>query len=159
LTFPSAEAGSRYRYTKRYRPSGARPLTTDLTDAYHRPTVASRAAVSWSTSTGRSKCSNRSRRPPGIPILPRPWSLLAGIRRTRFLHTGLASDLDAALRHSDLVVDGLTATHPQRAALLNVASTLLLQSDHPGSSLYVATGDINMQTKLADVGVPFVELP
>ncbi|MFI6031633.1 PIN domain-containing protein [Amycolatopsis magusensis] len=40
-----------------------------------------------------------------------------------------------------------------------VASTLLLQSDHPGSALYVATGDINMQTKLAAVGLPFVELP
>jgi hypothetical protein len=40
-----------------------------------------------------------------------------------------------------------------------VTSTLLLQSDHPGSALYVATGDINMQTKLAAVGLPYVELP
>ncbi|ABW15623.1 hypothetical protein Franean1_6281 [Parafrankia sp. EAN1pec] len=40
-----------------------------------------------------------------------------------------------------------------------VASSLLLQSDHPGSALYVATGDINLQTKLSAVGLPFVELP
>lgn len=40
-----------------------------------------------------------------------------------------------------------------------VASSLLLQSDHPGSVLYVATGDINLQTKLAAVGMPFIELP
>ncbi|WP_370964728.1 PIN domain-containing protein [Amycolatopsis sp. cg9] len=40
-----------------------------------------------------------------------------------------------------------------------VASTLLLQSDHPGSAVYVATGDINLQTKLAAVGLPYVELP
>lgn len=40
-----------------------------------------------------------------------------------------------------------------------VASTLLIQSDHPGSAVYVATGDINLQTKLAAVGLPFVELP
>jgi hypothetical protein len=30
-----------------------------------------------------------------------------------------------------------------------VASSLLLQSRHPGSALYVGTGDINLQTKLA----------
>jgi hypothetical protein len=40
-----------------------------------------------------------------------------------------------------------------------VASALLLQSEHPGSALYVATGDINMQTKLAAVGLPYVEPP
>jgi len=39
------------------------------------------------------------------------------------------------------------------------ASCLLLQSEHPGSALYAATGDINLQTKLAAVGFPFVELP
>ena len=38
-----------------------------------------------------------------------------------------------------------------------VASALLLQADHPGSALYVATSDINMQTKLAAVGMPFIE--
>lgn len=40
-----------------------------------------------------------------------------------------------------------------------VASSLLLQSQHPGSRLYVATSDINLQTKLAAVGLPFVEVP
>jgi len=39
-----------------------------------------------------------------------------------------------------------------------VASSLLLQSEHPGSALYVATSDINLQTKLSAVGLPFVEL-
>ena len=39
------------------------------------------------------------------------------------------------------------------------ASCLLLQSEHPGSALYVATGDMNLQTKLAAIGLPFVELP
>lgn len=40
-----------------------------------------------------------------------------------------------------------------------VAATLLLQSEHPGSALYVATSDINLQTKLAATGLPYVEPP
>ncbi|MFD8007152.1 PIN domain-containing protein [Streptomyces mirabilis] len=40
-----------------------------------------------------------------------------------------------------------------------VASTLLLQSRHPGSAIYVATRDINLQTKLAAVALPFIEAP
>jgi predicted ribonuclease YlaK len=40
-----------------------------------------------------------------------------------------------------------------------VASTLLLQSRHPGSAVYVATRDINLQTKLAALGLPFIESP
>lgn len=39
-----------------------------------------------------------------------------------------------------------------------VAAALQLQSQHPGSALYVATGDLNMQNKLSAVGLPFVEL-
>ena len=39
------------------------------------------------------------------------------------------------------------------------ASSLLLQGDHPGSALYVATGDMNLQTKLTAIGLPFIELP
>jgi hypothetical protein len=39
------------------------------------------------------------------------------------------------------------------------ASSLLLQADHPGSALYVATGDMNLQTKLTAIGLPFIELP
>jgi predicted ribonuclease YlaK len=38
-----------------------------------------------------------------------------------------------------------------------VASTMRLQSRHPGSALFVATSDINLQTKLAAVTLPFVE--
>ncbi|MEV7783395.1 PIN domain-containing protein [Kitasatospora sp. NPDC088351] len=38
-----------------------------------------------------------------------------------------------------------------------VASTLLLQSRHPGSAWYVVTSDINLQTKLAAVSLPFIE--
>jgi hypothetical protein len=40
-----------------------------------------------------------------------------------------------------------------------VAAALLLQSEHPGSSIYAGTSDINMQTKLSAVGLPFVEPP
>ena len=39
------------------------------------------------------------------------------------------------------------------------ASSLLLQAEHPGSALYVATGDMNLQTKLTAIGLPFIELP
>ncbi|MCX4878661.1 PIN domain-containing protein [Streptomyces sp. NBC_00847] len=38
-----------------------------------------------------------------------------------------------------------------------IASTLLLQSRHPGSAWYVATSDINLQTKLHAVALPFIE--
>lgn len=38
-----------------------------------------------------------------------------------------------------------------------VASALRLQSRHPGSALFVATSDINLQTKLAAVALPFIE--
>jgi predicted ribonuclease YlaK len=39
-----------------------------------------------------------------------------------------------------------------------VASALLLQSSHPGSRVVTATGDMNLQNKLAAVGLPFIEL-
>jgi predicted ribonuclease YlaK len=38
-----------------------------------------------------------------------------------------------------------------------VASTLLLQSRHPGSMVVAATSDMNLQTKLAAVRLPFIE--
>ncbi|MCE7080172.1 PIN domain-containing protein [Streptomyces sp. ST2-7A] len=38
-----------------------------------------------------------------------------------------------------------------------VASVLLLQSRHPGAKVYTATGDINLQTKLAAVGLPYID--
>jgi rRNA-processing protein FCF1 len=40
-----------------------------------------------------------------------------------------------------------------------IASALLLQSAHPGSAIYVATSDLNLQTKLAAVGLPYIEPP
>jgi hypothetical protein len=39
------------------------------------------------------------------------------------------------------------------------AAALLLQSQHPGSALHVATSDITLQTKLHAAGLPFVEPP
>ena len=39
------------------------------------------------------------------------------------------------------------------------ASCMLLQSEHPGSALYVATGDINLQTKLTAIGLPVRRTP
>jgi rRNA-processing protein FCF1 len=38
-----------------------------------------------------------------------------------------------------------------------VASSLRLQSQHPGSCVVVATGDTNLQTKLTVVRIPFIE--
>ena len=40
-----------------------------------------------------------------------------------------------------------------------VAAALLLQSGHPGSAVYVATSDLDLQNKLRAVGLPFVEPP
>lgn len=40
-----------------------------------------------------------------------------------------------------------------------VASVLLLQSAHPGATVRVATSDLNLQTKLAAVGLPYLEPP
>ena len=40
-----------------------------------------------------------------------------------------------------------------------LASVLSLQSAHPGSALFVAPGDLNLQTKLSAVRLPFIELP
>lgn len=38
-----------------------------------------------------------------------------------------------------------------------VASTLLLQSEHPGSQVHVITSDVNLQTKLSAIGLPFLD--
>jgi len=40
-----------------------------------------------------------------------------------------------------------------------IASALLLQSAHPSSMVVVATSDLNVQTKLAATGLPFIEPP
>jgi hypothetical protein len=78
--------------------------------------------------------------------------VLAGVR--------VAGDVWAKFEHiepnNDRLPSWLDLTVPDDRF---VASSLLLQSEHPGSVLYVATGDINMQTKLAAVGLPFIELP
>jgi hypothetical protein len=38
-----------------------------------------------------------------------------------------------------------------------VASALLNQSAHPGSTVYAVTSDINLQTKLVAIGLPFID--
>jgi rRNA-processing protein FCF1 len=38
-----------------------------------------------------------------------------------------------------------------------VASTLLLQSEHSGSQVHVVTSDVNLQTKLSAMGLPFLD--
>lgn len=38
-----------------------------------------------------------------------------------------------------------------------VASTLLIQSAHPASKVYAVTSDINLQTKLVAIGLPFID--
>jgi rRNA-processing protein FCF1 len=87
---------------------------------------------------------------------------LKGIRTNGDVREGVrvAGDVIAKFEHieprSDDLPDWLDMTVPDDRI---VASTLLLQSQHPGSALYVATGDINMQTKLSAVGIPFVEPP
>jgi hypothetical protein len=78
--------------------------------------------------------------------------VLAGVR--------VAGKVTAVFEHIEPRTDGLPSwldlTVPDDRF---VASSLLLQSAHPGSALYVATGDINLQTKLTAVGLPFIELP
>jgi rRNA-processing protein FCF1 len=78
--------------------------------------------------------------------------VLAGVR--------VAGDVYAVFEHIEPKSDGLPSwldlTVPDDRF---VASSLLLQSEHPGAAFYVATSDINLQTKLAAVGLPFIELP
>jgi hypothetical protein len=87
---------------------------------------------------------------------------LKGIRNNGDVRQGVrvAGDVIARFEHIEPVAENLPSwldlTVPDDRL---VASTLLLQSAHPGSALYVGTGDINLQTKLAAVGLPFVETP
>lgn len=71
----------------------------------------------------------------------------------------VAGEVFAVFEHTEPRGDGLPGwldlTIPDDRL---VASTLLLQSAHPGSTVYVATGDLNLQTKLAAVGLPYLEL-
>ncbi|MFF6999879.1 PIN domain-containing protein [Streptomyces sp. NPDC008313] len=87
---------------------------------------------------------------------------LKGLRTNGDVRRGVrvAGDVHAVFEHIEPKGDGL----PNWLDLdvpddRLVASTLLLQSRHPGSCVYVASNDINLQTKLAAVGLPFVEAP
>jgi rRNA-processing protein FCF1 len=87
---------------------------------------------------------------------------LKGLRTNGDIRAGVrvAGDVYAVFEHieprNDRLPSWLDLTVPDDRF---VASSLLLQSEHPGSALYVATSDINLQTKLAAVGLPFIELP
>jgi rRNA-processing protein FCF1 len=87
---------------------------------------------------------------------------LKGLRINGDVRAGVkvAGDVYAVFEHTeprnDRLPSWLDLTVPDDRL---VASSLLLQSEHPGSALHVATSDINLQTKLAAVGLPFVELP
>jgi rRNA-processing protein FCF1 len=87
---------------------------------------------------------------------------LKGIRASGDVRMGVrvAGDVYAVFEHveprDDRLPSWLDLTVPDDRF---VASSLLLQSEHPGSALFVATSDINLQTKLSAVGLPFVELP
>jgi hypothetical protein len=85
---------------------------------------------------------------------------LKGLRDNGDVHLGtrVAGDVFAVFEHTEPRADGLPAwldlTVPDDRF---VASVLLLQSAHPGSTVHVATSDINLQTKLSAVRLPFVE--
>jgi hypothetical protein len=87
---------------------------------------------------------------------------LKGLRTNGEILPGVrvAGKVTAVFEHIEPRTDGLPSwldlTVPDDRF---VASSLLLQSAHPGSALYVATGDINLQTKLTAVRLPFIELP
>jgi rRNA-processing protein FCF1 len=87
---------------------------------------------------------------------------LKGIRNHGDVRQGVcvAGDVIAKFEHieprSDDLPDWLDMTVPDDRL---VASALLLQSEHPGSGFYVATSDINLQTKLQAVGLPYIEPP
>jgi PIN domain len=87
---------------------------------------------------------------------------LKGIRTNGNVREGVrvAGDVVAKFEHveprAENLPDWLDMTVPDDRF---VASTLLLQSEHPGSALHVATSDINLQTKLSAVGLPYVEPP
>lgn len=87
---------------------------------------------------------------------------LKGFRDNGDVRTGakVAGDVWAAFEHLEPRREGLPSwldlDVPDDRF---VASALLLQSRHSGSALVVATSDLNMQTKLAAVALPFVEPP
>lgn len=87
---------------------------------------------------------------------------LKGLRDNGDIRAGtkVAGEVYATFEHKRPRADGLPEwldlTVPDDRF---VASTLSVQSDHPGSRVYVVTGDLNMQTKLAALGLPWFETP
>jgi predicted ribonuclease YlaK len=87
---------------------------------------------------------------------------LKGLRDNGDVRTGatVSGDVAAVFEYAEPSAEGLPGwldlSVPDDRF---VAAALQLQSQHPGSALYVATGDLNMQNKLSAVGLPFVELP
>jgi rRNA-processing protein FCF1 len=87
---------------------------------------------------------------------------LKGLRERGDVRVGVrvAGDVVAVFEHTEPRADKLPAwlelDVPDDRF---VASVLLLQSGHPGSALHVATSDLNMQTKLAAAGIPYLEPP
>ncbi|MFI1358104.1 PIN domain-containing protein [Streptomyces sp. NPDC020898] len=85
---------------------------------------------------------------------------LKGLRNNGDVTLGVrvAGDVHAVFEYiepkSDALPDWLDLGVPDDRF---IASTLLLQSRHPGSAWYVATSDINLQTKLHAVALPFIE--
>lgn len=87
---------------------------------------------------------------------------LKGLRDNGDVQVGVrvAGAVHARFEHADPRSDGLPnwldLTVPDDRL---IGAVMLLQSQHPRSAVYVATSDLNLQTKLAAVGVPFVEPP
>lgn len=85
---------------------------------------------------------------------------LKGLRTNGDVTLGVrvAGDVHAVFEYiepkSDALPDWLDLDVPDDRF---IASTLVLQSRHPGSAWYVATSDINLQTKLHAVALPFIE--
>lgn len=87
---------------------------------------------------------------------------LKGVRDNGDVRTGarVAGDVLAVFEHrepqGESLPEWLDLTVPDDRF---VAASLLLQSEHPGSALHVATSDLNLQNKLAAIRLPFIELP